>query len=49
MWIRNNDIIDFEKHLALNLELLWFVTTDLNSEVGIRNISVYLFIYLFFI
>ena len=26
--------LNFEKHLILDLELLWFVTTDLNSEVA---------------
>ena len=26
--------LNFEKHLILDLEVLWFVTTDLNSEVA---------------
>ena len=26
--------LNFEKHLILDFELLWFVTTDLNSEVA---------------
>ena len=39
--------LNFEKHLVLDLEVLWFVTTDLNSEVA-WEYGTYVFNFLLF-